>query len=147
MPAAWKLDSAPKVPMFWVTPKEGGPYAFDSFDQCWNDKENGLKKRFSELGKSEDDVKSIDTAIGFFGKIEEELEDCSGACALPLFGIKAKVSGGPAKKECVENIIESLDTLLGPGIVCLLTFFVLIAACCGGCTLCRGFNKDDLEQG
>jgi hypothetical protein len=88
----------------------------------------------------------IDAALDFFGKLEAELEGCSGACSLPLFGVTRKISEGPATKECVENIIETLDTLLGPGIVCLFTFFVLFAACCGGCTLCRGYNKDDLDQ-
>jgi len=135
------------IPLHWVTPGSAGPFAHESFYDCWNapKEKNGLKAWMTANGKG--GIKDIDAAIDFFGKIEEELGDCAGACATPLFGVKAKISNGPVTLECVEIIIETLDTLLGPGIVCLLTFFVLLAACCGSITLCRGFNEDDLEQG
>jgi len=89
----------------------------------------------------------IDLAINFFGNLETSLETCSGACAKPLFGISRDVGKGPVQKECVENIVDTLESLMGPGIVCLLTFFILLCACCGGFPLCCGFNEDDLETG
>lgn len=96
-------------------------------------------------GTNKDDVDDIDNVIKFIAEIEKSFGDCNGACHRPLFGISRSVADGPVAKECIENVVDSMKGLLGPGIVCLLTSFVLLAACCGSCTLCSGFNKDDLE--
>jgi hypothetical protein len=84
----------------------------------------------------------------FFNKIEKDL-DCSSACYLPLFGVSRPLSKGPVERQCVDVIIDSLDSLTAPGVVCLLTFFVLICACCGSIPLCSGFTEDEgkLEEG
>lgn len=104
-------------------------------------------KKMEALSGDEKKVSDINDVIKFIGTIEESLKECSGACSVPLFGIMRSVKEGPVTEECVETIVGTLDTLLGPGIVCLLTFFILLCACCGSCTLCRGFNKDDLMTG
>lgn len=127
----------------------GSAGTHETFKACWEKPNTGLKALFkAAIGdKDKQDIENIDAVIDFIGSIEEGLSDCSGACKVPMFGIVRPVKEGPATHECVENIVDSLSTLLGPGIVCLLTFFVLLCACCGSCTLCRGFNKDDLETG
>lgn len=104
-------------------------------------------KKMKDHGGEEENVKHINDVVKFIGTIEESLKECSGACSIPLFGIMRSVKEGPVEEECVETIVGTLDSLLGPGIVCLLTFFILLCACCGSCTLCRGFNKDDLMTG
>lgn len=71
--------------------------------------------------------------------------ECSGACRYPLFGINRKISDGPVETECVTVMMDSLETLAGPGVLCLLTFFILMAACFGSFPLCGGFN--DVQDG
>lgn len=114
---------------------------YATFQKCYDE---NLKQVFKAGGYG--DPKVMDTAIKFFGKIESDLQ-CSGACAKPLFGISRNIADGPATVECMEVIIESLDTLLAPGIVCLLTFFVLLCAVCGSIPICTGFDKDEEEMG
>jgi hypothetical protein len=132
------LDRDRLVPMCF---KSAG--TSENFKDCWTTK---LKAAFT-LTKSAEEVQNIDSVIDVIGTIEEGLGDCSGACHKPLFGVLRKVTEGPVEEECVEVIVGTLSTLLGPAIVCILTFIVLLVACCGSCTLCRGFNKDDLETG
>ena len=83
----------------------------------------------------------IQAALDFFGKLEGELDTCAGACSKPLFGVDRKLDAGPPEKECVIVLLESLETLLAPGIVCFVTFIFLLSACFGGFWLCCGNNK------
>jgi len=104
-----------------------------------------LEKHFTD--DPNESYQKIDYAIKFFDKIEKDL-DCSGACSLPLFGVERSIADGPATTDCVKVILDSLEDLLAPGIVCLLTFFVLMCACFGSFPICTGFDKtDDLEEG
>lgn len=105
-----------------------------------------MKDAFAQENSGVSDAKTLDTAINFFGKIEGDLE-CSGACSKPLFGISRPIADGPVVKDCVEVILDSLDSLMAPGIVCLLAFFVLLCAVCGAIPICTGFDKDEPEFG
>lgn len=91
---AWQLGTAERIPLHFVPEK----LAFKSFLECWNAKaadggKPGLKEFMTTKGK--EGVKDIDAALNFFGKIEDELETCSGACAVPLFGVKKPIADGP----------------------------------------------------
>lgn len=101
-----------------------------------------FKACFDSTLKAELNDENVNTAIEFFAKLEADLE-CSGACATPLFGVSRAVADGPVTQDCVAVIIDSLEDLLAPGIVCLLTFFVLLCACCGSIPICSGFDKEE----
>ena len=82
--------------------------------------------------------------VEFIGEVEDGL-DCSGACSKPLFGVTRSIADGPVEKDCVTALIDTLDTLVAPAVVCLLTFFILIFSCIGGCWLCCG-NDDKTDD-
>lgn len=84
-------------------------------------------------------------AFQFLSMIEEEME-CSGACWKPLFGVARNLADGPVAAECVEVLTDSLATLMGPAVVCLITFFVLLCAFCCSIPLCTGFDPDEKDS-
>merc|ERR1719263_1673394 len=128
----WKVLTAPLVPLYWVAPaadkklnEKGG--VFDNFKACYTTTlkaENKQDKANKEMNGD---------GFEFFSKMEEEMS-CSGVCWKPVFGIARNIKDG---------IVGSLDTLFAPGIVCLITAFILIFATCGALPLCCGFDKDE----
>jgi len=134
-PSNWNVKTASHIPLFFPTGLAAIGY-HASFKACYD---STLKASMVQGGE---DTESISTAIEFFAKLEADL-DCSGACATPLFGVARAVADGPVTQDCVTVIIESLEDLLAPGIVCLLTFFVLLCACCGSIPICSGFDKEE----
>lgn len=152
-PVLWNMldDKITVFPLYWVPASD--KFAYNSFSQCWDDETRGLKK-FLRAKSSEDQINKIDAALQFF-QILEKKYNCSGACAIPLFGIGRLLTDGPVTEDCIDGLLDQLDTLLAPGIVCLLTFFVLISSCIGGFWLCCGkgqdqediMHKDNMEGG
>jgi len=75
----------------------------------------------------------------------EDAFDCSGVCWTPLFGISRNIADGPPDVECVGALIDTLDSLMGPAIICLITAFIMMCACCASIPLCTGYNPDEDE--
>jgi len=134
-----KLTTASHIPLMFIL--SDGKNTYDTFQKCFDDK---LKTLFAKGGYG--NAEQLSQAITFFGKIETEM-DCSGACHKPIFGIGRSISKGPVTRECLEVILDSLDDLMAPGVVCLLTFFVLMCAVCGAIPICTGFDKEEEEMG
>merc|ERR1711976_636947 len=112
----------------------------DGEKSCWGS-DDGLRRYFTDDG-TPDKIDIVDKMLEFIGEVEEAM-DCSSACAKPLFGVTRSLADGPVEAECVDRLIDTLDTLVAPAIVCLLTFFILLFSCIGGCWLCCGNNKHE----
>lgn len=130
------------VPLFWKTADATnvvGEQIFETFQQCYD---KVLKTAWSaEADKQE----FMNEAMKFFGDLEAEM-DCSGVCWKPLFGIGYNVKLGPVKEECATVLIEQLNSLMGPAIVCAVTTVILFVAFCASIPLCTGYDEDDIMQ-
>lgn len=133
----WDLESTKnkvtKIPLYWV--RSGG---VTSFNDCWA---KGLEKYFKEF-KKDGDTNQVLELMKFINKVEDSLT-CAGVCSTPLFAVTLSIEDGPVKEDCVTSLLNTLDSLVAPAVVCLITFFVLFASCMGGCWLCCGNSGMD----
>jgi len=132
------------IPLYFevATEKTLEKTVFNTFNACFTEK-------LSEEWKKEDasaDKKEYDgNGMAFFKKLEEDL-DCGGVCWLPIFGISRSIKDGPVEADCVDVMLDSLKSLMAPAIVCLITFFVLLCACCSSIPLCTGYDPKEDEE-
>jgi hypothetical protein len=133
---AWDM-TASQIPLFWKAKDETTVL---SFKECYT-KTLKAKWEKDEPAKAE----QFAYALQFFSELEDGM-DCSGACAKPLFGIGRSIAEGPPTRDCVAIIVESLSALTAPGVVCLITFFVLVCATIGSFPICYGFDKEDIMR-
>jgi len=142
------LETSDKWVHMIQEPKYEGPFpllfqpdanAYTDYMKCF---EKVLKPKFNEAGASEEQKEFLEKGLPFFSELEDGL-DCSGFCYKPLFGIARPVKSGPVQTECAQAMVDTLDDLVAPGAICVLTGVILCCAFCGSVPLCFGLDKED----
>lgn len=140
----WDLTADGVVaPLHWeaATPSTLNKSVFNNFNSCFTEK---LSKAWEGSGDA-NQAEMAKEGMKTFGDMEVEM-DCSSVCWMPLFGIKRELSKGPVTRDCADPMADTLKSLMGPAVVCLITFFILFCACCCSMPLCCGYNEVEEED-